>query len=90
MRYYTGRPIVRWDLMDDAAMHDAVDRLTLNGFQVWVVLDDWEEELLRQRLPTLAAQSLDYEPILESAAGVGIRTRAWRARRFIAKSSNNE
>jgi hypothetical protein len=90
MRYYTGRTIVRWDLMDDNAMREAVDRLTVNGYQVWVVLDDWEEELFRNRLPTLAAQSLDYEPSVESAAGVGIRTRAWRARRFIARSSNNE
>ena len=39
---------------------------------------------------TLAAITLDYEPTVESAAAVGIRTRAWRARRFIARSSNNE
>ena len=90
MRYYTGRSILRWDLMDDAAMRDASEWLTRNGYQVWVVLDDWEEEPFRKRVPTLASQALDYEPAVESAAGVGIRTRAWRARRFIAKSSNNE
>ena len=64
--------------------------VTLNGYQVWVVLDDWEEEPFRRRHPTLAAIALDYEPTVESAAGVGIRTRAWRARRFMARSSNNE
>jgi hypothetical protein len=90
MRYYTGRTILRWDLMDEAAMRDAVEWVTLNGYQVWVVLDDWEEEAFRRRLPALAAITLDYEPTVESAAGVGIRTRAWRARRFMARSSNNE
>ena len=90
MRYYTRRTIVRWDLMDEAAMRDALEWLTLNGYQVWVVLDDWEEELFRRRLPTLAAITLDYEPVVESRSGVGIRMRAWRARRFIARSSNNE
>jgi hypothetical protein len=90
MRYYTGRTIVRWDLMDEAAMRDALEWLTLNDYEVWVVLDDWEEELFRRRLPTLAAITLDYEPAVESPSGVGIRTRAWRARRVIARSSNNE
>ena len=90
MRYYTGRTVVRWDLMVPTAMPDALEWLTLNGYQVWVVLDDWEEETFRKKFPDLAAASIDYEPAVESAAGVGIRTRAWRARRLIAKSSNNE
>ena len=90
MRYYTGRTVVRWDLMAPAAMPDALDWLTLNGYQIWVVLDDWEEEPFRKKFPALAASSLDYEPAVESAAGVGIRTRAWRARRLIATSSNRE
>ena len=90
MRYYTNRTILRWDVMDDATMRDAIEWVTLNGYQVWVVLDDWEEEPFRRRHPTLAAIALDYEPTVESAAGVGIRTRAWRARRFMARSSNNE
>jgi hypothetical protein len=90
MRYYTGRSILRWDLMDDGTMREALDWLTLNGYQVWVVLDDWEEEPFRRRVPTLAAMALDYEPTVESAAGVGIRTRAWRARRLTATSSNKE
>jgi hypothetical protein len=90
MRYYTGRSILRWDLMDDAAMQEAATRLTQRGFQLWVVLDDWEEEPFRRRLPALAAASLDYEPMVESAAGVGIRTRAWRVRSAIAASSKSE
>lgn len=90
MRYYTKRAILRWDVMDDAAMREAVEALTLDGYELWVVLDDWEEEAFRRRLPWLASMSLDYEPTLESAAGVGIRTRAWRVPRFTARSSNSE
>jgi hypothetical protein len=90
MRYYTGRSILRWDLIAPEAMAGAIDRLTLNGYQLWVVLDDWEDETFRRKFPSLAAASLDYEPAVESAAGVGIRTRAWRARRDSARSSNNE
>jgi hypothetical protein len=90
MRYYTGRSILRWDAMIDPAMHEALERLSRHGYQVWVVLDDWEEEVFRRRFPALAAAALDQEPMVESAAGVGIRTRAWRVRSFSARSSNRE
>jgi hypothetical protein len=90
MRYYTGRSIVRWDVMDADAMRDALESLTQAGYQVWVVLDDWEEEPFRLRLSALAAASLDHEPTVESAAGVGIRTRAWRVRSLMARSSKSE
>jgi hypothetical protein len=90
VRYYTDRTVLRWDLIAADAMAEALDRLSLNGYQVWVVLDDWEEESFRRKFPALAAASLDYEPAVESAAGVGIRTRAWRARRNVAASSNSE
>jgi hypothetical protein len=81
MRYYTGRTIVRWDLMAPGAMADALGWIALNGYQVWVVLDDWEEEAFRKKFPALAAASIDHEPTMASAPYVGIRTRAWRARR---------
>ncbi len=90
MRYYTGHAILRWDLMTGAGMQQALDRLAQRGYQAWVVLDDWEEEPFRQRVPALASAALDQEPMVESAAGVGIRTRAWRVRSFSARSSNSE
>jgi hypothetical protein len=77
MRYYTGRSILRWDLIAAEAMPTALARLSAEH-ELWVVLDDWEESAFRQKLPALAAVSIDYEPTVESAAGVGIRTRAWR------------
>lgn len=80
MRYYTGRSIVRWDLMDAAAMPEALDTLRRTGHEVWVVLDEWEEEPFRTKFPDLAAASIDARPDVESASGVGSRTRAWRQR----------
>ena len=77
MRYYTGRSIIRWDLIDRAAMPEALDTLTRNGFRIWVVLDDWEEEPFRRKFPQLAAAALDSRPVTESASGAGVRTRAW-------------
>ena len=90
MRYYTGRSILRWDLLEPEALPDALDWLTVNGYQVWVVLDDWEEEAFRGKFPSFAPLSIDQEPMVESAAGVGIRTRAWRARALAARSSKSE
>ena len=81
MRYYTGRSVLRWDLVAPAAMPEAIERLRLNGYQLWVVLDDWEEEPFRRKFPALAALSLDYPPAIESAPGVGVRARAWLLRR---------
>ena len=80
MRYYTGHSIVRWDLIDPEAMPHALDALRLSGAQLWVVLDDWEEEMFRRKFPDLAAASIDARPVIESASGVGVRTRAWAAR----------
>jgi hypothetical protein len=77
MRYYTGRSIIRWDLIDQAAMPEALDALMRNGSRIWVVLDDWEEEPFRRKFPRLAAAALDSRPVTESASGVGVRTRAW-------------
>lgn len=76
VRYYTGRPIVRWDLMPDAALAAAVNRLSAAGYDVWVALDAWEEEPFRRRFASLPAGALDWPPRVE--AGGTLLTRAWR------------
>jgi hypothetical protein len=63
------------------AMPQALDWLRLNGYQMWVVLDDWEEESFRGKFPELARLSIDERPTVESTAGLGLRARAWRVRR---------
>ncbi len=76
MRYYTGRPIVRWDLMPEDALAAVVDRLSAAGYDVWVALDAWEEEPFRRRFPSVPAGALDWPPRAE--AGGTLLTRAWR------------
>jgi hypothetical protein len=80
MRYYTGRSIIRWDLAAPAALDAAMTRLHSAGYNVWVVLDDWEEEPFRRKFPATVATALDQPPAVESAPGLGIRTRAWPVR----------
>jgi hypothetical protein len=80
MRYYTGRSIVRWDVAASDVLDAAIARIHTAGYVVWVVLDDWEEEPFRRKFPGVAAAALDQPPAVESAPGLGIRTRAWPLR----------
>jgi hypothetical protein len=73
MRYYTHHSILRWDFMDAAAFAQARLELAASGRAVWIVLDDWEVALFRDRFPDL---SLDWPARLD--AGVEGRTQAWR------------
>jgi hypothetical protein len=78
MRHYLGRPILRWDLMPPDALATAVREWRALGYEFWVVLDDWEEPAFRAKFGNATGLSIDFPPAAESAAGVGIRTRAWR------------
>jgi hypothetical protein len=76
VRLMTGLPIVRWDLLAGAQMAEALRVLEANDREVWWVLDQWEEALVRERFADLEAARLDWPPRLE--AGVRVRSRAWR------------
>ena len=78
LRYYTNRTVLRWDLATPDALAQAIDRLVARGDDVWIALDEWEEELLRHKLPDNPAGALDWPPVVE--AGAEPRTRAWRLR----------
>ncbi len=78
LRYYCGRPIVRWDLMTAGAFASAVDELAAARYDIWVALDDWEEPLFRQKFEGTPAGALDWPPRVD--AGEEIRVRAWRLR----------
>ena len=76
MRYYTGRPILRWEAATPEALASAIATLEQKGRPVYVVLDAWENEPFRKKFATLPAVSLDWPPVLE--AGTSHRTRLWR------------
>jgi hypothetical protein len=84
LRYYTGQPILRWDLTAAEVLPEAIEQLTRAGIDVWVALDEWEEEPFRQKFSGVTDAGLDWPPVVD--AGTAIRTRAWRLRdrqRFI-------
>ncbi len=76
MRYYTGRPILRWEAASAESLAPAISTLEANGRPVYAVLDAWENERLRAKFPSVPIAALDWPPILE--AGTTHRTRLWR------------
>ena len=86
MRYYTGRPIVRWDLLDAEGLSAVLRMCEEHGFEPWFVLDDWEAPRVREKFRALDVAALDWPPILD--AGSLVRTQAWRPRdreRFLSE-----
>jgi hypothetical protein len=77
-RYYTRRSIVRWDFLDPAAYDESLNRLEASGYDAWIALDTWEEDLFRTKFRGTASAALDWPPVVE--AGTEIRMRAWRIR----------
>jgi Dolichyl-phosphate-mannose-protein mannosyltransferase len=85
IRYYTGRSIVRWDLLAEDGLIDVLDTLRRGGLEPWIVLDAWEEEPFRARFRNVSAGAIDWPPVVD--AGRDMRTRAWRIAdraRFVA------
>ena len=76
MRYYTGRPILRWEAATPETLASAVSTLEEKGRPVYVVLDAWENERFRAKFAAVPAAALDWPPVLE--AGTSHRTRLWK------------
>ncbi|HEX6161838.1 MAG TPA: hypothetical protein VFZ31_00630 [Vicinamibacterales bacterium] len=76
MRYYTGRPILRWEAATPETLDKAVATLEQSGRPVFVVLDAWEDELFRKKFASYPAGALDWPPMVE--AGRSHRTRLWK------------
>jgi hypothetical protein len=76
MRYYTHRPILRWEAATPETLTSAVATLEGKGRPVYIVLDAWENEPFRAKFPSMPLAALDWPPILE--AGTSHRTRLWK------------
>jgi hypothetical protein len=76
MRYYTNRPILRWEAATSETLGEAVSALEQAGRPVFIVLDAWEDELFRKKFPSYPAGALDWPPVVE--AGRSHRTRLWK------------
>ena len=56
--YYTGRPILRWD--EAISLDAAIGELTRLGRKPVILLESWEEPLLRRKFPSSATARLDW------------------------------
>ena len=62
-RYYTGRPVVRWDWLDD--LDAAIAALRAMGRHPVLLIEDWERpDLLKKHVRSINAQ-LDWRPRAE-------------------------
>jgi hypothetical protein len=57
--YYTGRPVLRWDLLN-ADLDEAVATLTRLGMHPVLLVEDWEEPALRARFPSSGLARIDW------------------------------
>ncbi len=57
--YYTGLPIVRWDSLH-TGFDEALGDLAQLGRRPVIVVEDWEEALLRQKFPDSTLARLDW------------------------------
>jgi hypothetical protein len=76
MRYYTSRPILRWEATSPDAMGVAARELGRAARPIYIVLDAWEESAFRAKYGFTSSAVLDWPPILD--AGTSHRTRLWR------------
>jgi hypothetical protein len=76
MRYYTDRPIVRWEAATPESLSAIGKALETSRRPVYFVLDAWEEGPFRAKFSAMPAGALDWPPILD--AGTSHRTRLWK------------
>ena len=63
-RHYTGRPVVRWDLIP-FELDAAIDSLRVLGRRPVFVVEVWEEPQFRARFPGSASARLDWPPVAD-------------------------
>jgi hypothetical protein len=76
MRYYTDRPILRWEAATPESLTTAMATLEQSRRPVYIVLDAFEDGLFRSKFQGVPAGALDWPPILD--AGTSHRTRLWK------------
>jgi hypothetical protein len=81
VRFYSGRATLRYDLLDAAWLDRAIDHLESLGFRTYALLEDWEEEVFRERFGRQATQALGGGPLaVRRTAGGELRLFALRDR----------
>ena len=63
VRYYSGRPTLRWDLLDAASLDRAIGSLRAAGYEPYAVLDAGEDEAFRSRFAARSAAIAGLVPL---------------------------
>ena len=71
-RYYTRRPILRWDLLG-TDLDDALAALRSAGRHPFFLVEDWETPELGTRFPTSSTARLDWRPRAEFGDDTRVR-----------------
>ena len=70
--YYTGRPIVRWDSLH-TEFDQAISDLTQLGRQPVIVVEEWEEPVLRRKFPGSTLARLDWPARADFGSATHVR-----------------
>jgi hypothetical protein len=83
MRYYTGRSLFRWEAIapevlaaEVASLQSESGPFLPGGWEIYVVLDAWEDEPFLSKFKNVPAVALDWPPLVD--AGTSHRTKVWR------------
>ena len=74
IRYYSGRPTIRYDLFTAARFPSVVNDLPRYGYRPYIVLDDWEEQQYRARMGEATSLArLELRVLAEMTSPVRVR-----------------
>jgi hypothetical protein len=64
VRLYSGRPILRYDLLPPHWLDEALDHLRREGYAPYLLMEDWEVTIFRERFASQTSVALvDASPI---------------------------
>ena len=72
IRYYSGRPTLRWDLLDRASLGHAVSALRAAGYTPFAVLDREEDEAFRKRFSAASPDAVQRMVAVGSVGGTQV------------------
>ena len=91
VRYHANREAVVWDSLDPSALDAAVGWLAASGREPFIMVEDWEELLFRERFSAHSALGhLDWPPVFDVERRVKVFKPADRARYFAGESVPTE
>ena len=75
IKFYSGRPTVRYDVIAGGRLPSAIEWFTANNFRPYILVEDWEEAVYREHFAELsgALANLDLLIVAELTRPVGIR-----------------